>query len=76
MRRSVILQALALALAPLSADAADPMVWWEQGFYPPADEAVAEIVAAFEHKTGKKVELVQPTQDELFDKAQAALAAG
>ena len=52
------------------------MVWWEKGFYPQEDEAVAEIIAAFEQETGKQVELVQPTQDEVFDKVQAALVAG
>ena len=34
------------------------MVWWEKGYYPQEDEAVREIVAAFEQKTGKQVELV------------------
>jgi hypothetical protein len=36
------------------------VVWWEKGFYAQEDEAVREIVAAFEQKTGKQVELVQP----------------
>jgi ABC-type glycerol-3-phosphate transport system substrate-binding protein len=66
--------ALALILAPLGAGAADLVVWWEKGFYPQEDEAVAEIIAAFEQGTGKQVELVQPAQDEVFEKAQAALA--
>ncbi len=74
--RALALAAALVALAPLGARGADLVVWWEQGFYPQADEAVAEIVAAFEQETGKQVELVQPAQDELFDKAQAALAAG
>jgi multiple sugar transport system substrate-binding protein len=72
---SVFLTA-AFATAPFSVRSADLVVWWERGFYPQADEAVAEIVAAFEQDTGKQVELVQPTQDELFDKAQTALEAG
>jgi multiple sugar transport system substrate-binding protein len=55
---------------------ADLVVWWEKGFYPQADEAVAEIVAAFEQKTGKQVELVQPAQNEVLDQARAALAVG
>ena len=59
-----------------SATAADLVVWWEKGFYDQANEAVAEIIAAFEQETGKEVELVQPAQDEVFDKAQAALEAG
>ena len=45
--------------------AADLVVWWEEGFYPEEDEAVREIVAAFEQKTGKQVELVLYPQDEL-----------
>jgi multiple sugar transport system substrate-binding protein len=68
--------AAALILAPLGAQAADLVVWWEQGSYPQEDEAVAEIVAAFEQETGKEVELVQPAQDEVNDKLRAALAAG
>jgi multiple sugar transport system substrate-binding protein len=66
----------ALILAPLGADAADLVVWWEQGFYPEEDAAVAEVIAAFEQETGKEIELVQPTQDEILDKAQLALEAG
>jgi multiple sugar transport system substrate-binding protein len=68
--------AAALILAPLSVQGADLVVWWEQGFYPQEDEALREIIAAFEQKTGKEVELVQPTQDELPAKAQAAVEAG
>jgi multiple sugar transport system substrate-binding protein len=66
----------ALVLAPLSAESADLVVWWEKGFYPQVDEAIREIIAAFEQKTGKQVELVQPTRDGLVDQLGAALAAG
>jgi ABC-type glycerol-3-phosphate transport system substrate-binding protein len=52
------------------------VVWWEKGFYEQEDEAVAEIITTFEQDTSKQVELVQPTQDEMFDNAEAALAAG
>jgi multiple sugar transport system substrate-binding protein len=76
MRRQVIVLAAVLVLAPFGAQAADLVVWWEKGFYPQEDEAVAEIIAAFEQETGKQVELVQPAQEEMFDKAQAAIAAG
>jgi multiple sugar transport system substrate-binding protein len=76
MQMKAAVLATALMLPPLAARAADLVVWWEQGFYPQADEAVAEIIAAFEQDSGKKVELVQPAQSEVFDKAQAALAAG
>jgi multiple sugar transport system substrate-binding protein len=65
-----------LILAPLGAEAGDLVVWWQKGFYAQEDEAVAEIIAAFEQDTGKQVELVQPTLEELFDMPQAALAAG
>jgi multiple sugar transport system substrate-binding protein len=71
-----ILFAGAMVIAPLGARAADLVVWWEQGFYPQADEAVAEIVAAFEQRSGKEVELVQLDQYEVNDQARAALAAG
>ena len=57
--RAVVLAA-ALVLAPLGAQAADLVVWWEKGFYPEEDQAVRETVAAFEQKTGKKVEQQAP----------------
>ena len=53
-------------MAPLGAQAADPVV----------DEAVAEIIAAFEQETGKQVELEQPSENEIGAKAQAAVEAG
>ena len=31
-------------MAPLGAQGADLVVWWEKGFYPQEDEAVAEII--------------------------------
>ena len=57
--------AAALVLAPLGAQAADLVVWWEQGFYPQEDEAVREIIAAFEQETGKQVELEQPSLNDI-----------
>ena len=68
--------AAAIILAPLGAKAADLVVWWEKGFYPQADKAIAEIVAAFEQESGKGVELVQIDQYEMPDQAGAALATG
>jgi len=73
--RAVVLAAV-LFLAPLRARSADLVVWWEKGFYPGEDEALAEIVAAFEQETGKHVELVLHPIIEVQDKAQAALEAG
>jgi multiple sugar transport system substrate-binding protein len=65
-----------LAIAPLGARAADLVVWWYKGFYEQEDQAVREIIAAFEQESGKQVELVQPSTDEMFDQANAALEAG
>ena len=76
MRADAIVLGFALALMPPAASGADLVVWWEKGFYAQEDQAVAEIIAAFEQKTGKQVELVQPTQDEMLEKAQAVLQAG
>jgi ABC-type glycerol-3-phosphate transport system substrate-binding protein len=68
MRGRAVVLAAALAMAPIgvSAQAADLVVWWQSDFHPQEDEAVAEIVAAFEQGSGKEVELVQPAQDEVF----------
>jgi multiple sugar transport system substrate-binding protein len=63
-------------LPPLSARAADLVVWWDEGYYPEEREAVEAIVAAFEQETGKEVELVLYPQDKLPYKIEAALEAG
>jgi multiple sugar transport system substrate-binding protein len=65
-----------LAVAPLGAQAAELVVWWQDDFHAQENEAVREIIAAFEQETGKQVDLVQPAQGEIVDKVQAALAAG
>ena len=57
MHKQVTVLAAAIMLAPLGARAADLVVWWEQGFYAQEDEAVREIIAAFEQDSGKQVEL-------------------
>jgi ABC-type glycerol-3-phosphate transport system substrate-binding protein len=75
-RQAIALIAAALILAPLGAKAADLVIWWEKGFYAQEDEGLQEVIAAFEHKTGKKVELVLPQQAELADKLEAAIKAG
>jgi hypothetical protein len=56
---SIVAFGAALVLAPLGAQGADLVVWWDQGVYPEQDAAVAELISAFEHKTGTDVELVQ-----------------
>jgi multiple sugar transport system substrate-binding protein len=76
MQMQAAVLATALMLAPLRAHAADFVVWWEQGFYAQEDAAVQEIIAAFEQKTGKQVDLMQPTQDEMFDQVPTAFESG
>ena len=71
-----VLIVAAIVMAPLGGNAADLVVWWEEGFYPQADEAVVEIIAAFEQETGKEIELVQYPQDDMLNKAKSALQAG
>jgi ABC-type glycerol-3-phosphate transport system substrate-binding protein len=60
MRRQAILLAAAVAFAPLGVQAADLVVWWEKGYDDQENEAVREIIAAFEQDTGKQVELELP----------------
>jgi multiple sugar transport system substrate-binding protein len=76
MYARAVLVILALILAPLGAKAADLVVWWDKGYYPEEDAAVAELVAAFEQKTGKRVELVSHVSWEMLDEVQAAIDAG
>jgi multiple sugar transport system substrate-binding protein len=76
LRKQVIILAAALSLGPIGANAADLVVWWEKGYYPQENEAVAEIVAAFEHSRGKQVELVLLDEEEHPGAIIAALGAG
>ena len=73
MRVRAILLAAMLVLLPLGTRAADLVVWWEEGFNPEEDQAVKEIVAAFEQKTGKDVELVFYEEEEILDKTLVAV---
>src|SRR3954447_8527711 len=71
-----VLLAAALVLAPPGAHAGDLVVWWEEGFSPSEDDAVREMMAAFEHKTGRTVELVFLPQEILSDRLQSASDVG
>jgi multiple sugar transport system substrate-binding protein len=71
----IVVASLLLA-APLGAQAADLVVWWEKSFYPQEDRAVQDIIAAFEQETGKQVELDRQTVDEQTAAVQAAIEAG
>jgi multiple sugar transport system substrate-binding protein len=76
MRIEAIILAVTLVMAPIVARSADLVVWWDKGYYAQEDEAVREIIAAFEHGTGKQVELVSYSQEELPEKLKAALEIG
>ena len=76
MRSHNIVLAAVLILAPLGVRAADLVVWWEKGQYAQEDEAVREVVAAFEQENGKQVELVLGPQEELVADLMAALETG
>ena len=58
MRSRNAIFAAMLAMMPLGAEAADLVVWWDQGANPEEDAAVRETIAAFQQETGKQVELV------------------
>jgi multiple sugar transport system substrate-binding protein len=73
--RAVVLAAT-LILTPLGARAADLVVFWEKGSYPEEEAAVREIVAAFEQKTGKRVEIAYYAIEDLPAEAEAAYQAG
>src|SRR3954452_2819562 len=75
MRVRAILLAAVLILAPLAARAADLVVWWEEGYNPEEDQAAREVVTAFEHKTGERVEFVQYSQDDMPTRTLAAIEA-
>jgi multiple sugar transport system substrate-binding protein len=75
-RQTIALIAAALILTPPGARAADLVVWWEKTFYPQGNEAVREIVTAFEQQTGKQVELVRPEGGGVMAQVEAALRAG
>ena len=76
MRARAVVLAVAIVMVPLGAKAADLVVWWEKGQYVQEDAAVTEIIAAFEQKTGKQVELVFYPHDDLPTKVLAALTSG
>jgi ABC-type glycerol-3-phosphate transport system substrate-binding protein len=77
MRRLVpALLAPAVVTAPLTTQAADLVVWWDEGYYAEEHEAIREIIAAFERGTGKQVELVFHPESEHGEAIAAALEAG
>jgi multiple sugar transport system substrate-binding protein len=76
VRTDTIVLAAILLLTPLGAKAADLVVWWDEGRYAEEDEAVREIITAFEQDTGMQVELVFQPELEHPDALAVALQAG
>jgi multiple sugar transport system substrate-binding protein len=76
MRIGALVLAVAFAAAPLGVQAADLVVSWHKGFYAGEDEALAEVVAAFEQDTGKQVEVTLLPLAEQPLQIEAALEAG
>src|SRR3954469_3753108 len=71
-----VLLAAALALAPLVAQAADLVVWWDKPYYPEEDQALAELTRAFEAKTGLVVDLVRLDDQAMPKEIEGAVATG
>jgi multiple sugar transport system substrate-binding protein len=76
MRGLNVVVAAALIMAPLGAQAADLVVWWNKGWYEQEDAAVRELIAAFEEETGKEVEIIFQPEEETWDNAEAAFELG
>jgi multiple sugar transport system substrate-binding protein len=76
MWRCIHVLAAMLTMAPLGAQAADLVVWWDEGRYAQEAEAAAEVVDAFEQETGKQVELVLQPEQEHPRAIEAALQDG
>jgi multiple sugar transport system substrate-binding protein len=76
MRARAAVLAAAILMAPLGARAADLVVWWQKGFYAQEDEALAEIITAFEQASGKQVEVTFVEESELPGKLVPAVEAG
>jgi multiple sugar transport system substrate-binding protein len=75
MRAPAVVLAVAIILAPLGARGADLVVWWQKGFSAQEDEALGEVVAAFEQRSGKQVEVTFYEEIELEAGIVAALDA-
>src|SRR3712207_3688159 len=76
MRVPAILLAAAIMVAPSGTRAADLIVWREEGKVPAEDQAVREIVDAFEQRTGKQIELTFYLEEDMPAKTLAGLKAG
>ncbi|HUZ62335.1 MAG TPA: extracellular solute-binding protein, partial [Acetobacteraceae bacterium] len=62
--------------SPAQAAGKKLVVWWNQGFYPAEDQAMRKTVAAWEKKTGNKVELTFYNGSDLPTKIISAMTTG
>ena len=76
MRRRAFIIAALFTMAPLGVSAADLVVSWQQAHHAQEDEALAEVIAAFEQETGKQVELTLLPMAEQPPHIEVALDAG
>ena len=76
MRSEAVILVATLVTAPLGARGADLVVSWEEGQYAEEDQAVTEVIAAFEQDSGKEMELVLGPQEQLWADLVATLGAG
>ena len=76
MRSRTAVLAAMLAMVPLTAWAADLLVWWDEGYYAEEGAAIVEIIAAFEQETGKDIELTTFPQEDLPGQIEAAIEVG
>ncbi len=56
--------------------AADLVIWWNKSYYPEEDQQFDKLIAEFKEQTGKDVELVYYTNEDVPKKVLAALTAG
>jgi multiple sugar transport system substrate-binding protein len=71
-----LLAATCLVTAAGTAVAADLTIWWNKSYYPEEDQQFDKIVKDFQAKTGKSIEYVMYTNEDVPRKVLAALTAG
>ncbi len=62
--------------APAAAAGQTVVVWWNQGFYPAEDQAMKDVVAAWEKQSGNKVDLTFYNGSDLPAKIISAITTG
>jgi len=70
------LLAIGILVAAGPAVAADLTIWWNKSYYPEEDQQFDKIIAEYEKLTGKDIEYVLYTNEDVPKKVLAALSAG